>query len=310
MFNFLLKYYKDGDKLKLKEKTTTDINIEKSDPSISVHVFLTASQIHHAISSKQYLASYWWDDKPNFGDSIGPYILRRLTGKPILNVRQLKSTPGLMTVGSVIQMINRPGMQIWGSGLIDYNENIKNKLLNNPPECVYATRGLITANILRTDLGLNVPEIYGDPALLCPDIYNIKLDNNASRDTIVCPHRSHRYLFRDLDDVKVIDVASHHEKVVKQIAGARRIISTSLHGLIVAQAYEVPWTWLYIHDKPLTGDAFKFNDFFSTLKDGSISMFRCSAEDVKKINYLDLGEKAKLPKEKFSRKLLKDSFPH
>src|SRR5699024_7687362 len=53
------------------------------------------------------------------------------------------------------------------------------------------------------------------------------------------------------------------EEVVKQICSCEYILSTSLHGLIVAHAYSIPALWLkkgYIDT-----DGFKFKDYFSSV---------------------------------------------
>lgn len=44
--------------------------------------------------------------------------------------------------------------------------------------------------------------------------------------------------------MSLIDVRWPWRKVIDQITKCRRIISTSLHGLIVAEAYGIPAVWL------------------------------------------------------------------
>lgn len=52
--------------------------------------------------------------------------------------------------------------------------------------------------------------------------------------------------------------------VIEQIASCDYIASSSLHGLIVAEAYGIPNLWLEISGK-LLGGHFKFHDFFLSL---------------------------------------------
>src|SRR5699024_7396414 len=85
----------------------------------------------------------------------------------------------------------------------------------------------------------------------------------------VVPHYSHKRLISEelveRSGCKFVDVEQGPQDVASEIAGAKAVVSTSLHGLIFAQAYGVPWLWLKISDRHLAGQDFKFEDFFSTL---------------------------------------------
>lgn len=60
----------------------------------------------------------YWDGVDNFGDTIGPYLISKITGKAVLNVIDSRR-PGMMTVGSILQLVDRRGVVVWGSGLIE-----------------------------------------------------------------------------------------------------------------------------------------------------------------------------------------------
>lgn len=60
---------------------------------------------------------FYWDGTPNFGDLVGPYLISKITGKLVLNVKDLKHS-GIMAVGSIVQLLDRKDMVIWGSGLM------------------------------------------------------------------------------------------------------------------------------------------------------------------------------------------------
>ncbi|NKX49341.1 hypothetical protein HER39_01840, partial [Arthrobacter deserti] len=62
-----------------------------------------------------HVLSYWWDLKPNFGDTIGPWLVREMTGMPVINSKWLEpKQPSLYTVGSVVGHLNVPGNHMWG----------------------------------------------------------------------------------------------------------------------------------------------------------------------------------------------------
>lgn len=56
---------------------------------------------------------------------------------------------------------------------------------------------------------------------------------------------------------------THVEKTINEICSCRFIYSSSLHGLIVSHAYGIPALW-FEHTR-LTGDRFKFYDYFSSV---------------------------------------------
>ena len=53
--------------------------------------------------------------------------------------------------------------------------------------------------------------------------------------------------------------------VIDQIKSCENIISSSLHGLIVSDAYGIPNVWIKISDN-INGGEFKFKDYFSGVK--------------------------------------------
>jgi len=87
------------------------------------------------------------------------------------------------------------------------------------------------------------------------------------------------------------------------------VVSSSLHGLIVAQAYGVPWVWLDVIDHQLGGKDFKFEDFFSCLDREAVSRIQVSASELANIDLAALGAKATLPALQIDLSLLRDAFP-
>lgn len=256
------------------------------------------------------LVSYW-DGVPNFGDVIGPYLISKLSKKPVLNIYSEK-IPGLLTVGSVLQSVNREGMIVWGSGLANEptKETIENLKKYKPH--ILSVRGKNTAKVL-VDHGIEVPDscFYGDPALVLPRFFD-PISDNLDNKISICPHFTHKSFFlkstKSISDIRIVDVQKDIETVVSLIKSSSVCISSSLHGLIIAQAYNVPWIWLEIDDNKLGFDDFKFHDFFSTIDSSQVSHVKVNLEEAEKIDWEILAKKATLPTKKYDEELILKSL--
>ncbi|HBW2899582.1 TPA: polysaccharide pyruvyl transferase family protein, partial [Klebsiella pneumoniae] len=69
---------------------------------------------------------------------------------------------------------------------------------------------------------------------------------------------------RSNKNIKVIDLKTKDiEFVVDEIISCEYILSTSLHGVIVAQAYDIPTLWIKHND--INTDGIKFYDYFDSV---------------------------------------------
>lgn len=262
----------------------------------------------------RHRAAYWWDGRPNFGDTIGPWLIQELSSARAVNVREMDlEGPTLYGVGSVVHFLEQPGAIVWGSGLIrPLDKPLKKKLSKVQPEAILAVRGELTRTELVSGLGWKVPRVFGDPAILLPRFYKPRASPFTSGKIAVVPHYYHKTLFNPLpenDQVSIVDVEQGMEAVVDQIANASHCISTSLHGVIVAQAYGVPWVWLRIGDNPLRGDRFKFEDFFSMFDRDAVSEHDIQESDVAQLDFGQLALQATLPRARTNFDDLLDAFP-
>ena len=259
---------------------------------------------------QNYMPVFYWDGTPNFGDLVGPYLISKITGKPVLNIKKLQY-PGIMAVGSILQMLDRKNMVVWGSGLICKPTDKQISALKRYNPKILSIRGRETAKYL-LEAGINIPDqsVYGDPALILPLFYSPSVNN--LKKIAICPHYRHKLHFLeyidDKDNLKIIDVQKDMETVVDSISSSSVCISTSLHGLIIAQAYNIPWVWLEIFDNNLGGEDFKFKDFFSTINESQVSHVRVRMEEVKNLNYNEIAEKASLPDKLYSEELILESL--
>jgi hypothetical protein len=226
----------------------------------AVHPVLAAAA--RTVRRKDPRLLFWSVYYPfNFGDWIGPFLFRALTGKePVFALpNSFSRSTVYMTAGSILGLA-RENCIVWGSGILSRTVAFPR------PASITAVRGPYTRERVLA-LGYACPEVYGDPALLLPKLLP-STGGPPCRPLGVVPH------FRELDEtrrafegsegVRIVDVRLPIEEVVREIVGCERIVSSSLHGLVVAHAYRVPAGWASFGGK-LRGDQVKFLDHFASL---------------------------------------------
>jgi hypothetical protein len=125
---------------------------------------------------------------------------------------------------------------------------------------IRAVRGPYT----REQVGAGCPDVYGDPALLLPR-FHVPRFPKMHRVGIV-PHYVDYHLVKSIvKDCPVINVLNENPiEVADQICECEYIISSSLHGLIVANAYGIPAGWAEFSDD-VNGAGFKFHDYYAAI---------------------------------------------
>lgn len=222
----------------------------------------------------------------NFGDELGPYIVTKLSGlktqykeivlsplriilriiKNLLFLRfyylkQIRyisfDKKVLVPIGSTIARGNK-NTSFWGNGFLNKDETFKGGK-------IYAVRGKYTDDKLKKD-GFNGCPIYGDPALLLPIIYPMHEQEKKKNEIGIIPHYLDLAYFKVnySKEYKIIDLTTNDvEGIITEICSCKKILSTSLHGIIVAQAYNIPALWIKKND--IGTDGFKFYDYFSSV---------------------------------------------
>lgn len=232
--------------------------------------------------------------KHNFGDEISALLIEKILGTPAIGVSQVKDA-NLVAIGSVLEHFAskkyRHKIPVWGTGFIaepDVDE------MNFDNLCVKAVRGRKTAE----KLGFSGP--LGDPALLMARYYPA-VPNDTRGKIGVIPHyvdKNHPILTKiNPDKFFLIDVEQDPLTVIQEITSADAIISSSLHGLILADAYGIPNTWVKFSNK-VGGDGFKFFDYFSGVNreiDKPLDLSsewseKCILNEISKWTELDLSD--------------------
>lgn len=200
------------------------------------------------MKKEKKIKAYWYNtENTNVGDMLTPVIIKALTGYEVEWVNKDYS-PKLIAVGSIIAFALNDDI-IWGAGFIDENEKIN--LTNNYN--YLAVRGKLTAK----KLGINCAA-YGDPAILLPLIYDPEVEVKYKYGIV--EHYVDKGLYKG--EGKRINVLQTWRAFINEIKECETIISSSLHGCIIAEAYGIPVKWITLSDK-VVGNGFKFRDYLS-----------------------------------------------
>lgn len=208
----------------------------------------------------------WWDQRRNFGDWIGPYLYRALTGTMPIHVgpAQVRAPHRVhVTCGSILQKLTQPDTAvIWGSGVIDEDSSFAR------PAAVHAVRGPFSQAALDRQ-GYPVPDVVGDPGLCLPLVLDPGPRKVTHRLGLVAHMVDRGFWDRNAgylpDTVRLIHLDRPVADVVADIVSCEAILSSSLHGVIVAHAYGVPASMAIPCTGKLVGDGVKFRDYFASV---------------------------------------------
>lgn len=214
--------------------------------------------------------TFFWDSAKkssgfkvgNFGDLIGPAFITALSGHGTKLAEANFPGRRIMCVGSVLHRSKNDDV-VWGTGLKGSSPALAPTVKTLD---IRAVRGPITYDFLRRR-GFDTSKVscLFDPGsligVLMPQILDYAREQ-PKKNFVVIPHFTELALYRKnhpnlaehfiSPDGSVLDVA-------RQIACAERVISSSLHGIIVAEALGIPAVWL----APVAGeDELKYSDYY------------------------------------------------
>lgn len=223
----------------------------------------------------------------NWGDDINTFLLEILFRKKISplyfsSIAMRFNKKNYLIIGSTITMLTNKNTIIGGAGVIDNKASLPDKPLK-----VLAVRGPLSREYLLRK-GVECPEIYGDPAMLMKYIYKPKQTQNKYKLGII-PHYDDYDnplldTFKKHSDILFIKMEGYNKwtDVIDQIVNCEYIISSSLHGLIMAETYDIPNLWIEISGK-LLGGHFKFHDFFQSIGYDRQAPFPIKGKTIKQI---------------------------
>lgn len=230
---------------------------------------------------------FWWNEiklqkkqKENYGDLLGRYLVEKISNKKVVWVNPKKISifnwfsPIYVTIGSNLSHVTE-NCVVWGSGIISKGYRVKKAQF-------LAVRGPQTRKYLM-EFGYQVPEVYGDPALLLPRYFNPKVEKKYSYGIV--PHYNDMKViknwFSNSADIHIIDMMTNDvEAKTLEFLACKKIVSSSLHGMIVAHAYGIPAVWQKFSEN-VFGDDIKYRDYLESVK------LKFYQPKIKEIEYSD-----------------------
>jgi len=221
----------------------------------------------------------------NFGDELGPAavdlvlkdrfhctsnVLKLDVAQPKIDrQRRQQGIKCLFTLGSIFHSIQH-GDHVWGTGVNPYWQE---KYSYATGVQVYSVRGPKTEKLLRKNLGIQHSIPHGDPGFLVPLMDSeFATGTRAPGGDRFCfvPH------FHDVeqarkslpDGILSVSAAQPWRPVVKILAQeCDYVASSSLHGIVVADALGIPSMWFQFHNTTtsITEGRFKYLDYLEAV---------------------------------------------
>ncbi|MBQ6516368.1 polysaccharide pyruvyl transferase family protein [bacterium] len=215
---------------------------------------------------KKYKLFYFYKRKnKNAGDIFNVDLLE------YFNIAYKRSSKiqntNLICVGSLLHLLSKPSKRkllIAGVGFLFPPSG--NECINREVE-VLALRGKLSKQRMENMLKKSLNNcVLGDPGLLVSKIYPQTVSKKYKVGII--PHYADKEKWNseriDIKDgnYKIIDIQNDVKDVVREICECECILSSSLHGLIFADSYNIPNRQLIMSDK-VVGENYKFKDYYS-----------------------------------------------
>jgi pyruvyltransferase len=195
----------------------------------------------------------WWclyGDGKNFGDVLTPYLYEYFTGRQLQFVPSIAQAE-LVGAGSVAHEVPAfyDGLLLGTGSMWPHSHHL-------PRAQVVALRGRRTESVI----GRQAP-LLGDIGI----VLNTMFTPTYKKDLVVVPHLADKQLVTAYPGADVISLSDHPRVVMEQMRHYNRVVTSSLHGLIAADALGITHKW--VPSKEVLGGDWKFQDYASAFDD-------------------------------------------
>ena len=214
---------------------------------------------------------YWWrgdgatdPQKQNFGDYLSPLIVEMVSGRRVEYASPKEAD--MIAIGSILSrerkakgLLFKRKLHIWGAGTDRLDRSFSGH------HHYHAVRGKKTCEQIKSS---NCRPALGDPGLLADRWWSGRATPEKKYRIGWIPHfvdhkRAEVTALANIQGTKVINVFDSVENVVRQIQQCDFIASSSMHGLIIADAFGIPNRRLVV-SRGIISDL-KFADYYSAM---------------------------------------------
>jgi pyruvyltransferase len=179
--------------------------------------------------NEHIVKTYWWEKQPNFGDALSKLLIKHFMGSDATWTPAADAD--LVMVGSVLEQLSKD----WSGIIAGAGKLHKKSKISFPNARILAVRGPLTAIGLRGDF------VRADPGLLADEL----VDSEDKQYKLgIIPHWTDKTLIKDPRffryNPRIIRVEGEPLEVIREIGRCEKIISSSLHGIILADAFGTP----------------------------------------------------------------------
>ena len=204
--------------------------------------------------------SYWWKEKPNFGDALAPYLLKQFSNMDV--EWDTISRSSIISVGSILEHVP----PLWDGHIIGSGKLFEFSRLHTHTNTakIWAIRGPLSAR------GIAGTYALGDPGVLANELIGYQ---EKKWDLGIVPHWQDTNLEKDTRFINIpkpwtytiIRPVDNPIEVITKIAQCRKIVTSSLHGMIVADSFGIPRRIEMCPALEKDGGDFKFRDYSSSI---------------------------------------------
>ena len=200
----------------------------------------------------------------NFGDYLSPLIVEMLARRPVRFSPIEKAD--MIAIGTILARERKARrfffprrLHVWGSG----TDSVGRTFSARHP--YHAVRGCLTRDCIE-DHPDKAGIALGDPGLLAAEWWEGRPRPGKKFTLGIVPHyvdqasEAVRHA-SNLPGIRIIDVFWPVEEVIEAIQECHFVISSSMHGLIIADAFGIPNRRIRLSDRILSDD--KFKDYYS-----------------------------------------------
>ncbi len=236
------------------------------------------SDFNDVVNSCGYVPLSWSSSNDkcpffNLGDALSPVIVTTISGIDCKHCGFESDKYRLAAIGSIGQRLKLGKSWIWGTGfdpIVTHPDQSQTPYFKSDDTLLFpmATRGPTSRQTL-LNCSVEVPDIYGDPAWFIPFIFPRRVEpkyelgiilhlSELARNSPPCVplDKFTRYQIEDSDQSTVKLITTYTDPTLEglrskldEIHECRRVVSTSFHGLLLAEAYKIP-CFYYDYHKP------------------------------------------------------------